>query len=139
VTNAEPVRSPQPAQPDKSLGELFSSLTSDLSTLLRQEVELAREEMRVEARKATKAGGAFGGAAVVGLLTGVALVMTLGFVLDTFMPAWAAFLIVTAVLALVAAVLALQGRARLREIDPKPEKTVQTLKEDAQWLSEQRS
>jgi len=69
----------------------------------------------------------------------VALVMTLGFVLDVFVPAWAAFLIVTVVLGLVAAVLARQGRARLREVDPKPEKTMQTLKEDAQWLSEQRS
>ena len=136
MTNGDPT---QPAQPDKSLGELFSSLTSDLSTLMRQEVDLAREEVRVEARKAGKAGGAFGGAAVVALLAGVALVMTLGFALDTFMPAWAAFLIVTVVLALVAGVLARQGRARLREVDPKPEKTMQTLKEDAQWLSEQRS
>ena len=136
MTNGDPT---QPAQPDKSLGELFSSLTSDLSTLMRQEVDLAREEVRVEARKAGKAGGAFGGAAVVGLLAGVALVLTLGFALDAFMPAWAAFLIVTVVLALVAAVLARQGRARLREVDPKPEKTMQTLKEDAQWLSEQRS
>jgi len=136
VTSADPT---QPAQPDKSLGELFSSLTSDLSTLLHQEVDLAREEVRVEARKAGKAGGAFGGAAFVGLLCGVALVMTLGFVLDVLMPAWAAFLIVTVVLGLVAAVLARQGRARLREVDPKPEKTMQTLKEDAQWLSEQRS
>ena len=136
MTSADPT---QPAQPDRSLGELFSSLTSDLSTLMHQEVDLAREEVRVEARKAAKAGGAFGGAAVVGLLTGVALVMTLGFVLDVFLPAWAAFLIVTVVLGLVAAVLARQGRARLREVDPKPEKTMQTLKEDAQWLSEQRS
>jgi len=129
----------EPAQPDKSLGELFSSLTSDLSTLLRQEVDLAREEVRVEVRQAGKGVGAFGGAAVVGLLAGVALVMTLGFALDTFMPAWAAFLIVTVVLAVVAAVLARMGKARLQKVDPKPEKTMQTLKEDAQWLSEQRS
>lgn len=129
----------EPAQPDKSLGELLSDLTSDLSTLMRQEVELAREEVRVEARKASKGVAAFGGAAVVGLLAGAALVLTLGFLLDVALPAWVAFLIVTAVLALVAAVLARHGQARMRTVDPKPDKTIQTLKEDAQWLSEQRS
>jgi len=131
--------SPQPAQPDRSLGELFSTLTSDLSTLVRQEIELGREEVQTELKKAEKAAGAFGAAGVIALLAGVALVMTLGFLLDAVMPAWVAFLIVTAVLAVAAAVLARQGRARLQTVEPKPEKTIKTLKEDAQWLSEQRS
>ena len=129
----------EPAQPDKSLGELFSSLTTDLSTLMRQEIELAREELRVEARKAAKGAGAFGAAGVVGLLAGFGLVLTLGFLLDVFLPAWVAFLIVTAVLGLVAYVLARRGPARLKDVDPQPEKTIHTLKEDAQWLSEQRN
>ena len=126
-------------RPERSLGELLGELSSDLSLLLRQEVALAKEEIKAEGQKAQRAGIAFGVAAVVGLLAGVALVMTLGFALDSFLPRWLAFLIVTAVLGIVAVVLAKRGQAVVKEIEPMPEKTIETLKEDAQWLSEQRS
>jgi len=129
----------EPLQADRSLGELLSAMTQDLSTLMRQEVELAREELKEEGRKAGKAGGAFAGAAVVGLLAGVALVMTLGFALDSFLPTWLAFLIVTVLLGAVAAVLAQRGRTEVKQLNPAPEQTIETLKEDAQWLSERRS
>jgi F0F1-type ATP synthase assembly protein I len=126
-------------RPERSLGELLGELSSDLSLLFRQEVALAKEEIKTEGRKAQRAGIAFGAAAVVGLLAGVALVMTLGFALDQLMPSWLGFLIVTVVLGIVAAVMAKRGQAVAKEIEPMPEKTMETLKEDAQWLSEQRS
>lgn len=129
----------EPKQPDRSLAELFSTLTSDITLLVRKELELAREELKGEASGLGKAAGALGAAAVVGLLCGVAFVMMAGFALDAVMPAWAAFLIVTIVLGIVAAVLGLQGQKRLKAINPKPEQTIETLKEDKQWLSEQRS
>jgi F0F1-type ATP synthase assembly protein I len=131
--------SDEPLRAERSLPELLSELTGDMTRLFRDEVELAKEELKQEGRKAGKAGAAFGGAAVVGLLAGVALVMFLGFLLDTFLPTWAAFLIVTVVLGAVAAVLGVQGRNKVQEIDPAPEQTIETLKEDAQWLSERRS
>lgn len=129
----------EPHQPDKTLAELVSDMTTDVSTLMRKEIELAKEELRVEADKAGKVGANFGAAAVIGLLAAIALVMTLGFLLGEVVPVWVGFLIVTVVLAAVAAVLAVQGRKKLQEINPVPEQTVETLKEDAQWLSEQRN
>jgi hypothetical protein len=129
----------EPKQPDKSLSELLGDMTSDLSTLMHKELELAKEEMRIEVDKASKAGQAFGVAAGVGLYAGFALTITLGLVLDVFLPAWAAFLIVTVVFAAVAAVFASRGQKQVKQIDPKPEATIQTLQEDAQWLSEQRN
>ncbi|MCU1497066.1 MAG: hypothetical protein JWM47_1019 [Acidimicrobiales bacterium] len=128
-----------PKQADRSLSELVSDMGQDLSILLRKEMELAKEEMRVEAKKATKAGQGFAGAAASGLYAGFALVLTLGFLLDVFLPTWVAFLIVTLVLAAVAAYFAKQGQAEMKKLNPKPEQTITTLKEDAQWLSEQKS
>lgn len=131
--------SDEPLRAERSLPELLSELTGDMTRLFRDEVELAKEELKQEGRKAGQAGAAFGGAAVIGLLAGVALVLFLGFALDSFLPTWLAFLIVTIVLGAVAAVLGMQGRTKVQEIDPAPEQTIETLKEDAQWLSERRS
>ncbi|MCU1453407.1 MAG: sle [Acidimicrobiales bacterium] len=139
VVESQPDPTIEPRQPDRSLSELVSDMTSDLSTLMRKEVELAREEIKEEVAKARTAGVSFGGAAVAGLLTGVALVLTLGYTLDIFMPAWAAFLVVTLVLGAVAAAFATKGKREVQELNPKPEQTIETLKEDAQWLSERRS
>lgn len=129
----------QPKQPDRSLSELIGTMTEDVSTLLRKEMELAKEEMKVEAKKAQKVAIGFGGAAGTGLYAGFALVLTLGFALDAFLWQWLAFLIVTVVLGAIAAVLAQKGKKELDELNPKPEATIQTLKEDAQWLSEQKN
>lgn len=129
----------EPVQPDKSIGQLVSEMTTDLSTLMRQEVELAREELKVEVNKAGKAGKGLGAAAVVGLLTGMSLVLTLGFALDTFLWRWLAFLIVTAVLGAIAAALAMAGKKQIDDMNLTPEKTIETLEEDKQWLSEQKS
>ncbi|HEV7721785.1 MAG TPA: phage holin family protein [Iamia sp.] len=110
-----------------------------MTRLFRDEVELAKEQLKEEGRKVGKAGAAFGGAAVVALLAGFGLVLALGFGLDSFMPTWLAFLIVTIVLGVIAAGLGLQGRNQAQAIEPAPEETIETLKEDAQWLSERRS
>lgn len=129
----------EPLRADRSLPELLSELTGDMTRLFRDEVELAKEELKHEGQKAGKAGAAFGGAAVVGLLAGVSLVMFLGFALDSFLPTWLAFLIVTVVLGGIAAVLGMQGKNKMQAVQPAPEQTIETLKEDAQWLSERRS
>jgi hypothetical protein len=124
----------QPDVSDESVGELFGRVAGDLSTLLRQEVELAKAELRAEATKAGKAGGFFGGAGVLGHLTvaflALAAVYGLGNVMDL---GWAA-LIVAVLLAVGTAVLAQVGRTRLRQVNPVPERTVQTVKEDVQWV-----
>ncbi|MBB5938395.1 phage holin family protein [Streptomyces zagrosensis] len=118
---------------DRSLGELMSEVTSDMQQLLRQEVELAKAEVREEATKAGKAAGMFGGAGFAGYMVVVLLSLTAVFALANVMDlAWAA-LIVTAIWAVVAAVLFMRGRSQMRNVSPKPEHTMETLKEDARW------
>lgn len=121
------------AGPDRSAGELLSAVTSDLQTLLRQEVELAKSEIREEGAKAGKAVGMYGGAGFGGYMVALFLSLAAVFGLANVMDAGWAALIVAAVWAVIAAVLYVMGRSRMREVSPKPEQTMQTLKEDAQW------
>jgi len=123
----------RPDVEDKSVGELIGEVTGDLSKLMRQELELAKVEMKAEGAKAGKGVGMLGGAGVAAHLMLVFLSLTLMFALDQIMPmAWAA-LIVTALWAVIAGVLAMRGKAELKKVNPKPERTVETLKEDVQW------
>jgi uncharacterized membrane protein YqjE len=119
---------------ETSVGELIGNISSDLSTLFRQEVELAKVELKQEASKAGKAAGMLGAAGFAGylvvILLSFALVAALSNVMD---PGWAA-LIVAVLWAIVGAVLYANGRKKLKTVDPTPRRTVDTLKEDAQWL-----
>jgi F0F1-type ATP synthase assembly protein I len=129
----------EPKAPEKSLGQLFSELTSDLSTLMRKEVELAKVETKEEVSRAGKAGGMLGGGAFAGYFALLFLSFALAWLLDEWMHTALAFLIVGLVYAVVAAVLVVRGRARLQSVNPVPHQTVETLKEDVQWAKAQRS
>lgn len=114
---------------DSSLGDLVGAVTRDLSTLVRQEIALARAEITVEAKKAGAGAGMLGGAGFAGwfvlLFLSVALYAGLSNVMDG---GWAA-LIVALLWAIVAGVLFALGRSRLQTVNPKPERTVETLSE----------
>jgi Flp pilus assembly protein TadB len=122
---------------ERSVGELLSDLTRELSTLFRQEVTLAKTEMTQKASKAGKdvaflaVGGAVAYAGFLAILAGVILV--LGLVL----PWWASALIVGVVVAIIGYVLIHKGQTALKQIDLTPQETAETLKEDKQWLKEQ--
>ena len=122
---------------DASLGELFSNLTSDLGDLLRSEMELAKVEMKEEAVKAGRAGGMLGGAAAAGYLALILLAFAAAWGLAELVDAGWAFLIVGVVVGAIAAVLARVGQQKLSEVNPVPEQTVETLKEDARWARAQ--
>ena len=123
---------PDPAE--TSVGELIGNISNDLSQLFRQEVDLAKAEIKQEAGKAGKAAGMLGAAAFAGylvvILLSFALVAALSNVMD---PGWAA-LIVAVLWAVIGGVLYSVGRKRLKTVDPVPRRTVDTIKEDAQWL-----
>lgn len=122
---------------DHGTGELLKDLSSQVSRLVRQEVELAKLEMTEKGKKLGVGAGMLGGAAVAALLMLGSLTAFLIIVLALAMPWWAAALIVTAVWGVIAAVLALRGRDELREMGkPVPEQTIETVKEDVQWLKE---
>lgn len=129
----------EPKQPDKSLGELFAVMTNDLSTLFRKEVELAKVEIKDDARRAGKAGGMLGAGAFAAYMAVLFLSLTLAWLLDNWMPRAAAFVIVAAIYGIAAAILLMQGRDRMKQVNPVPEQTVETLKEDVAWAKAQKS
>src|SRR4029079_13934885 len=119
---------------ERPIGEVAKSLTSDLSLLLRQEIDLAKAEMVEKGRTAAPGLGMFGGAGVVGLMAAGALTAFLILVLSTFLPDWAAALIVGGVLAAVALVLAKQRKERVADAGaPVPAQTIEAVKEDVKW------
>ncbi|MFI9755378.1 phage holin family protein [Streptomyces collinus] len=120
-------------QEDSSVGELLSTVTSDVQQLLHQEAELAKAEIREEAIKAGKAAGMFGGAGFAGYMVAVFLTLAAMFALANVMDLGWAALIVTGVWAVIGLILYRRGRTRMRTVSPKPEQTMQTLKEDMQW------
>lgn len=124
---------------ERSLGEIVGDIASDLGTLVRQEMDLAKTEIKAEVGKAGKGAGLLGGAGVTGFLAlffaSLTVMYALGQVMDLV---WAA-LIVAVVWAVVAAVLAARGRKELKEVQPVPRQTVETLKEDAQWARDLKS
>lgn len=117
-----------------SLGEIISDISDGLSQLFRKEVELAKAEIRVEAAKAGKAAGMFGGAGLAAWLTAIMLSFALAFGLGNVMDLGWACLIVAVIWAVIAAVLFVVARGRAKDVSPMPRQTVETLKEDAKWL-----
>jgi uncharacterized membrane protein YqjE len=125
---------------ERSTGELVKDLSEQASTLVRKEVELAKVEMAEKGRKAGAGLGLLAGAAVAALLMLGALTAFLVLALDEGMDTWLAALIVTVLWGVVAGALALFGREKLRDMGtPVPEKTVESVKEDIEWLKHRTS
>jgi uncharacterized membrane protein YqjE len=119
---------------ERPLGELVKQLADQTSTLVRQEVELAKAEVAQKGAQAGKGAGLIGAGALVGLLGAGALTAFLIMLLDGVLANWLSALIVGVVFVALAAVLALQGRNRIRAAAPPvPEQTVETVKEDVEW------
>lgn len=118
---------PDPDGRTESLGQLLGEVSKDISTLFRQEVELAKAELSESAKKAGKGAGMFGGAGVAGFLAllflSIALWWGLGYLMGNV---WSA-LIVAAIWGIVAAILAMRGKKEVEEIQGAP-KTAETLK-----------
>jgi uncharacterized membrane protein YqjE len=123
---------------DQPIGELLKQLSQETTTLVRQELELAKAEMTEKAKEGGKGAGLLGGAGVGGLLALGALTATVMGLLDTAMKFWLAALIVTIIWAAIAGVLALQGRKKLQDAGPPvPEQAQESVKEDVQWAKTQ--
>ncbi len=125
--------------PERSLGELVGDRTGELSDLLRNHIELAKLELRDEARDVAKASVMLVMAAVAGLLMLAMLSAAVGWGLaETMSPGWA-FLIVGLIWAAVAGALALAGKQRVQRLERPLPATTNEIKEDQQWLQTQRS
>ena len=119
---------------ERPVGELLKELSNQTTTLVRQELELAKAEMAEKGKKAGLGAGMFGGAGLVGLLALGSLTTCVIAALDTGMELWLAALIVTAVYAAIAGALALLGKQKTQEATPPaPEQAIDSTKEDVQW------
>ena len=130
----DPTLTPSESQAEaSSLGDLLAEVSRDVSTLMRQEVELAKAEIRESAKRAGRGAGLLGGAGVAGMLALVFLSIALWWGLGYLMGnAWSA--VVVAVLwGVVALVLALTGKKHIEEIAGVPQ-TVETVKEIPETL-----
>lgn len=122
---------------ERSLGDLFSELAGETSSLVRQEVALAQTELTEKAATVGKnvgflvVGGAIGYAALLAVLAAVVIALA------EFIPAWLAALLVGAGVGAAAYMVITPALAALKKTDLTPRETVRSLKEDAQWLKKQ--
>ena len=123
------VRTDRPEVSGRSVGDLISEVTSDLTTLMRQELDLAKAEVKQEVTTAGKAAGMLGAAGFAGYMVALFLSIALWWALANGMDEGWAALVVAVIWGVVAAVLAVLGRSRMRQVNPKPERTVQTLQQ----------
>jgi membrane protein len=119
---------------DRPIPELMKDLSDQTTTLVRQEIELAKAEMSVKGKQMGIGAGAFGGAALVGLYAVGALTAAAILALSTAVDGWLAALIVGLVYAAVAGVLALLGKNKTQAATPPvPERAIESTKEDVEW------
>ena len=119
-------------------GELLKELSEHTTTLVRQEIELAKAELGEKGKQAGLGAGMFGGAGLFGLFALAALTTCIIVALDSAMPLWLAALIVAVVYGAIGAVLALQGRNKVQQAGPPvPEQATESVKEDVQWAKTQ--
>ena len=122
---------------ERSLGQLVGDLTRQVGTLVRQEIDLARTEMTARAGAAGRdaglvgVGGALVYAAVLGLMAAIVLLL-----IDVGWSPWLSALVVAVLAAVIGGALIARGRQGLSNVDLAPKRTVETLKEDADWAKE---
>jgi Putative Actinobacterial Holin-X, holin superfamily III len=121
-----------------STAELLKDLSAEVSTVIRQEVQLAKAELSAKGKRFGAGGAMFGVAAVAGLGALGAFVALCIAALSVVVPVWAAALIVTVLFGAIAGVAAIAGKRKVQEAAPPvPEQTVETVKEDVEWAKNQ--
>ena|SRR5579883_1940650 len=118
---------------DRSPGEIVQDVLRDVGEIVQGEIRLAKAEIGEKAQKAGKAGGYMGGAAVCGLLAAMCFTAACIGLLALAMPVWLASALMCLFLVCCGAALYFAGRQKLRAIDPVPERTVESMKENVQW------
>lgn len=135
----QPTAPSDPAVAEPDVAALLEALTDEARLMLRRDVELAKAEIRGTTRHAGGAGAGFGAAALLGYLAVALLSVAAALGLSALMPAGFAFLVVSLVVAAVAAVAYVVGRRNLAALSPVPHQTIETIKEDISWLRAQMS
>jgi hypothetical protein len=122
---------------DRSLGRLFGDLSRQLSTLVRQEIDLARTEVSAKAGAATKDVALIGAGAALLYAGLLALLLMVGLLLvELGLEPWISALIVGVVVAAIGGVLVMRGRDQLTSRDLAPKRTVETVRDDVDRVKE---
>jgi uncharacterized membrane protein YqjE len=124
-------------QHEQSLGSMIGDLVGDLQDLVRGEVALAKQEVKEEAKAAGVGAGLMVGAGVLALVALIFIGLALTYGLALFIPTWAAALIVAIVYLIGGYVLFNKGKKQLQQVNPVPQRTLESLKEDGEWLKQQ--
>jgi hypothetical protein len=132
-------RAPTTSTSDASVSELISGLVNDAQQLVHREIDLAKHEVAIEVNKVKQGAVALGigaGLAVIGaLLLGHMLVYLVQSL--TGLSIWVSYLIVGGLFAIGGGLLLMQGLKRMKDVDPMPRETIESVKEDIQWIKEQ--
>ena len=122
---------------DRSLSDVLQDIVRNVQEIVRSEVRLAKIEFREEAMKAKSSVALLAAGGIAGTFAVFFLLLAVLYALALVMPSWAAALVVGVSLAGMAGVMLTVGVARVRQIHPIPERTVQTIKETAEWAKQQ--
>lgn len=129
---------PSPAAGEPSLADLMGSLLADARSLVRKEIELARAELGDELARARQAGIVIGAGAATAAVGALLLVIMLVQVLIAWgLAPWLAYMIIGGALTAVGALALMAGLRRAQTVDPLPRETIETVREDVEWLKEQ--
>lgn len=126
--------SPTPGQESASTAQLITTATDQLGQLVRQELALAREELRQNAKRAGTGAGLFGGAGLVALYGMAAMVAAAIIALGLVVPLWLSAVLVGVLLFAVAGVMALVGKKQVTQAAPPAEHTVDNIKADIETV-----
>jgi uncharacterized membrane protein len=121
---------------NRSLSGVFQDILRDVQEIVRSEVNLAKAEIRQEASKVASSTRWIIGGAVTGLFAVLFLLWALVYAIALVWPLWAAALLVAALLSIAAAVLLLGGIRRFKQVHPTPERTLETIKENVEWVKQ---
>jgi uncharacterized membrane protein YqjE len=124
---------------ERSIGSIVGDAISNLQEIVRTEIELVKTETREEAMTAVRASGLLVGGVIAALYALGLFLLAVAWGLSEFMDLWLALGIVFLVMAVIAGVLIMVGKSRLSNVNPKPEQTMETLKEDVAWAKRQMS
>jgi len=121
----------------RSIADVLQDIIANVQTIIRSEVRLAKTEITEEATKAGRAASMMAGGAVAALFTVWLLLLTIVFALATVIPIWSAALLVCVLMGVVTAVLLVAGKKRFSTVHATPEKTIESVKENVEWVKNQ--
>lgn len=122
---------------NESLGDTVMGIVSDVQNVIRGEVQLAKTELKEDATQMGKGAGMIGAGVFFGLIGFMFLMLGVTYFINQWLEMWLSALIVGAVLVLIAAILAMVGKSQIQSANLKPEKTIESVKEDKQWVNHQ--